>query len=70
MSIARLLGLSQYRSDTTDFINDLKKSRPELEDQQRAGRALLWDRPIDRGLQDEFKEGRVPQKPYVYHSGT
>ena len=68
MSLAKFFGLTQYRSDTTQFIDELKKSRPELDEQQRAGRALLWDRSIDRTLQQEFRAGRVPQKPYVYQT--
>ena len=68
MSLAKFFGLTQYRSDTTQFIDDLKQTRPELDAQQRAGRALLWDRPIDRELQQEFKAGRVAQKPYVYQT--
>ena len=32
-----------YMSDATLFINQLKKEHPELDEQQRAGRALLWD---------------------------
>ena len=27
-----------YRSDTTNFINDLKQQKPELDKQQQAGR--------------------------------
>ena len=34
-----------YTSDVTNFIADLKKARPTLEEEQRAGRALLWDKP-------------------------
>ena len=33
-----------YQSDATQFINQLKASRPELDQQQQAGRALLWDK--------------------------
>ena len=29
-----------YKSDITDFIEQLKAQRPTLEDEQRAGRAL------------------------------
>ncbi|MEO6746397.1 MAG: DUF3460 family protein, partial [Caldimonas sp.] len=35
-----------YKSDATAFIEQLKADRPTLEDEQRAGRALLWDRRI------------------------
>lgn len=34
-----------YMSDATQFINQLKTQRPELDAQQVAGRALLWDKP-------------------------
>ena len=33
-----------YTSDTTDFLNQLKQAKPELEAQQLAGRSLLWDK--------------------------
>lgn len=57
-----------YSSDTSQFIDQLKAQRPELEAQQRQGRGLLWDKPVDRDIQAEFKEGRVAQKPYVYQT--
>ena len=57
-----------YRSDTTNFINDLKKQKPELEQQQLAGRALLWDKNVDRTLWDDYRAGRVAQKSYVYYA--
>jgi hypothetical protein len=57
-----------YRSDTTEFIDQLKVQRPELEAEQRQGRGLLWDKPIDRDIQAEFKQGRVAQNPYVYQT--
>ena len=57
-----------YQSETTQFINALKASKPELDAQQRAGRALLWDKPVDRGLWEEYNEASVPQQPYVYQT--
>jgi hypothetical protein len=57
-----------YTSDTTQFIEQLKAQRPALEAEQRQGRALLWDKPIDREAQAQFKQGRVAQKPYVYQT--
>jgi len=57
-----------YTSDVTSFIEQLKAARPTLEDEQRAGRALLWDKAIDREAQAEYREGRVPQRPYVYQT--
>lgn len=55
-----------YRSDTTDFIESLKAQKPTLEAEQRAGRALLWDKSQDREAAAGFKAARVPQSAYVY----
>jgi hypothetical protein len=57
-----------YRSDVTQFIGELKARKPTLEAEQRAGRALLWDRALDRGEQAEWQEAEVPQQPYVYQT--
>jgi len=57
-----------YRSDATQFIDELKRSRPELDEQQRQGRALLWDKQIDRELQAELHAGQMAQPPYVYQT--
>jgi len=57
-----------YKSDATEFIEQLKAQRPTLEEEQKKGRALLWDRPIDREAQAEFSEAKVPQQPYVYQT--
>ena len=58
-----------YTSDVTSFIQELKVSKPTLEDEQRQGRALLWDKRIDRDAQAEYDESRVAQQPYVYQTG-
>jgi len=57
-----------YKSDTTAFIEELKARKPTLEAEQRQGRALLWDKAIDRDAQEEYSEARVPQQPYVYQT--
>lgn len=59
-----------YKSDVTAFIETLKEKKPTLENEQRAGRALLWDQPVDRDAQAENAESRVPQQPYVYQTGS
>lgn len=59
-----------YKSDVTSFIETLKAARPALEAEQRAGRALLWDRTLDRTQQAEWAQARVPQAPYVYQTKT
>ena len=58
------------QSDATQFINQLKSSRPELDQQQQAGRALLWDKQVDRKVWGEYREGQVAQKPYVYQTNA
>ena len=55
-----------YTSDVTQFISELKAKKPTLEAEQRAGRALLWDKQLDRAAQDEYSDAAVPQAPYVY----
>jgi len=57
-----------YKSDVTSFIDELKAKKPTLEAEQRQGRALLWDKAIDRQAQAEYREARVPQQPYVYQT--
>ena len=59
-----------YKSDVTQLIDELRAKKPTLEAEQRAGRALLWDKPIDRAALAEYKQARVPQQPYVYGSKT
>lgn len=59
-----------YQSDATQFINQLKSSRPELDQQQQQGRALLWDKEVDRKIWGEYREGQVAQKPYVYQTNA
>lgn len=57
-----------YRSDVTQFIEQLKAQRPSLEDEQKRGRALLWDQAVDREAQAAYRTSRVPQQPYVYQT--
>lgn len=55
-----------YQSEATQFIQQLKDQKPGLDAQQQAGRALLWDKQVDREVWAEYRAGRVEQKPYVY----
>jgi hypothetical protein len=58
-----------YQSDITKFVAELKEKNPKLEEQQLAGRALLWDKtPIDLDSQHRTEESRVEQQPYVYQN--
>jgi len=55
-----------YTSDTTQFIDQLKANKPTLEAEQRAGRALLWDKTLNLADQSAYNEATVAQQPYVY----
>jgi len=64
--LQRIFRRPDYKSDVTQFIEQLKSDKPDLEAQQRAGRAIWWDKHVDRDLMNEWKQAGVPQKPYVY----
>lgn len=55
-----------YSSEATRFIDELKAKKPTLEAEQRAGRAIWWDKKLDRSEQADYQDARVPQQPYVY----
>jgi hypothetical protein len=57
-----------YVSDFTRFINDFKSKNPQVEEGQVRGRAILWDKSIDRDAQRRYRESRVPQQAYVYQN--
>ena len=64
-----LLPARDYESDHTRFIRELLAKKPEIETQQRIGRAIWWDKlPSDVETQRAMNEGGVPQKAYVYYS--
>ncbi|WP_343656328.1 DUF3460 family protein [Paraburkholderia caribensis] len=57
-----------YQSDITQFLNQLKAQKPTLEEEQRRGRSLLWDKqPIDLDERAANREARVKQNSYVYY---
>ncbi|MCU7376550.1 DUF3460 family protein [Paucibacter sp. O1-1] len=57
-----------YKSEVSSFIDELKAKKPTLEQEQRAGRALLWDKPVDRQAQADFRAAKIAQQPYVYQT--
>ncbi len=59
---------SDYTSEITSFIDGLKTAKPTLEAEQRAGRAIWWDKNLDRDEQAEYGEAKVAQQAYVYGS--
>jgi len=61
--LQRIFRRPDYRSDVTQFIEQMKEQKPDLEAQQRLGRSIWWDKNLDREAIAEWKEARVPQKP-------
>ena len=56
-----------YQSDATQFLNSLKSKNPRLEEEQRNGRSLLWDKQsVDLDEQATLRQSRVAQPPYPY----
>jgi hypothetical protein len=68
MSLLRIFRRPDYTSEATQFIEEMKISKPTLEAEQRAGRALLWDKNLIRDEQADFADARVAQQAYVYGS--
>ena len=64
--LQRIFRRPDYRSDVTQFIDQMKVDQPDLEAQQRAGRALWWDKHQDREATADWNDASVPQRPYVY----
>lgn len=64
----KLFRRPDYNSEITNFIEEMREKKPTLEAEQRAGRALLWDKHLDRETQDEFQQAKVSQQPYVYQT--
>lgn len=61
--------LKGYESEITNLIQDLKKKNPKLEEEQRQGRARLWDQPeIDLDRLEREKASSLQQQAYVYQS--
>lgn len=59
-----------YRSDATQFIDQLKAGKPALAAEQREGRELLWDKAVDRVAWREFRAAEVAQQAYVYQTSA
>jgi hypothetical protein len=67
-SLLSLFRRPDYQSEVTQFITKLKSDKPTLESEQLAGRALLWDKAVDRSAWSDYRAGEVEQKPYVYQT--
>ena len=66
MALVNFFRRPDYISEATQFIEQLKVDNPKLEAEQRAGRALLWDKQLVPTEQADYLDGRVAQQSYVY----
>jgi len=60
--------MAMYESEITVFLKQLKQDKPQLEDDQRKGRAIWWDRAQDLDTAERNRDSRVPQQAYVYQN--
>jgi hypothetical protein len=60
--------MADYESDLTRFIRELKSRQPDLEREQREGRAIWWDKELDPEQLRRWQQSKVPQRPYVYQA--
>ncbi|MEY2706962.1 MAG: hypothetical protein RI905_713 [Pseudomonadota bacterium] len=59
--------MAHYKSNITLFLEELKATKPQLEQAQQEGRSLLWDKaPTSPDDQKRNQMARVKQKAYVY----
>jgi hypothetical protein len=70
MNLLSLFRRADYTSDATQFIDQLKVNKPSLEAEQRAGRALLWDKRLVAAEQADFLDAKVAQQSYVYGTSS
>ena len=58
----------RYQSEATVFIDQLKAKDPRIAARQADGRALLWDKSVDRDAQRAYRAATVAQQAYVYQT--
>ena len=57
----------QYKSDATQFLDQLVADHPELEQERLANRDLLWDVELKPEEQAGFEAEKKKKKPYTYY---
>ena len=60
--------MAAYESDTTRSLRELKQQKPDHERTQQEGRAIWWDKELDREQLKRWQESKVAQQPYVYQA--
>lgn len=57
-----------YTSEFTQFLQQLKQQRPNVEADQQRGRAIWWDKKLDLELLERQRAARIPKAPYDYQT--
>ena len=60
----------KYVSDHTKFIAEMKSKDPGIEEGQRRGRAIYWDKRIDLDEEKRFHQSEVAQPAYAYQNSV
>lgn len=55
-----------YESEHTKFMREWLEKHPREAEEQKAGRALWWDKPQDADAQRRYGQAAVPVRPYYY----
>lgn len=58
--------MALYESDHTKFMREMMSKHPQWAEDQRIGRALLWDRNVDLDEQEKLRQARVFNRAYPY----
>ena len=60
--------IRSYVSDFEKFLGELKDKNPQIEDGQKKGRSILWDKDVDFEAIRRYGASGVPQPAYVYQT--
>lgn len=60
--------MAMYESVHTKFMREWMEQHPEQVEEQKKGRALWWDKPLDLDMQKRVDASKVPPKPYYYQT--
>ncbi len=64
--LAKILGMPSYESEHTKFMRVMMAQHPEWAEDQKAGRALLWDHKLDLAEQKTLREASEVNRAYPY----
>jgi len=60
--------IRSYVSYFEKFLGDLKDQNPQIEEGQKKGRSILWDRDVDFEAIRRYGASGVAQPAYVYQT--